>query len=215
MELSNRCNQIQENCWEENLQISIGTDTNLDEVYGQILVIKPSPNIREIGSEVRQEESGKKLWWGQLKQPSKVWLVVLPNQPMKFNKRKEVLNAIITGNLNTPKAHVGKFMGSLLITSPSWPQPKQENQGNNATTQAALHCLQKVPSVKNKQKYYKDSRCQIPQPPSSEMDLWLKIDNFPASFQAKKGGILSSWIIDFGASDHMTIDDHSKFYTFL
>lgn len=73
MELSNRCNQIQENCWEENLQISIGTDTNLDEVYGQILVIKPSPNIREIGSEVRQEESGKKLWWGQLKQPSKVW----------------------------------------------------------------------------------------------------------------------------------------------
>ena len=42
----------------------LGLNKNLDEVRGRILGTKPLPNIREAFSEVRREESRKKVMMG-------------------------------------------------------------------------------------------------------------------------------------------------------
>ncbi|KAG8374687.1 hypothetical protein BUALT_Bualt10G0021800 [Buddleja alternifolia] len=47
----------------------LGLHKNLDEVRGRILAIKPLPNIREVASEVRREESRRKVMMGTNQPP--------------------------------------------------------------------------------------------------------------------------------------------------
>ncbi|RVW39075.1 hypothetical protein CK203_084126 [Vitis vinifera] len=62
---------IQANCGtKETVQVFLGLNRELDDVRGRIMGIKPLPSLREAFSEVRREESRKKVMMGSKEQPA-------------------------------------------------------------------------------------------------------------------------------------------------
>ncbi|RVW65335.1 hypothetical protein CK203_058129 [Vitis vinifera] len=69
--IQNFFSNIQENCGtKETVQVFLGLNRELDDVRGRIMGIKPLPSLREAFSEVRREESRKKVMMGSKEQPA-------------------------------------------------------------------------------------------------------------------------------------------------
>lgn len=88
---------------------------NLDEVRGRILATKPLPNIREASSEVRREESKKKLMLGSFTHQFDIERLALVArgsypQPSDNRQKKGRLWCEHCKNLATIKKHARTFM---------------------------------------------------------------------------------------------------------
>ncbi|RVW29719.1 Retrovirus-related Pol polyprotein from transposon RE1 [Vitis vinifera] len=141
----------------------LGLNRELDDVRGRIMGIKPLPSLREAFSEVRREESRKKVMMGSKEQPTQHWmplplllghLIVV----VEIVRNGISLGVIIVRNQAIIRRLAGSFMANQLI----------ENQ-SHGLTEMAEHTTTGV------------------------------------AFTANRGG-MRPWIVDTGASDHMTGD---------
>ncbi|RVW45699.1 Retrovirus-related Pol polyprotein from transposon RE1 [Vitis vinifera] len=147
----------------------LGLNRELDDVRGRIMGIKPLPSLREAFSEVRREESRKKVMMGSKEQPAPT-LDGSALAARSFNsnggdrQKRDRLGVIIVRNQAIIRRLAGSFMANRLI-------------GNQSHDGDATETIE--PSWQ--WQYYRDS------PHASQ-------------------GRMKPWIVDTGASDHMTGD---------
>ncbi|RVW91952.1 Retrovirus-related Pol polyprotein from transposon RE1 [Vitis vinifera] len=161
---------IQANCGtKETVQVFLGLNRELDDVRGRIMGIKPLPSLREAFSEVRREESRKKVMMGSKSNLPQHWmplplllghLIVV----VEIVRNGIGLGVIIVRNQAIIRRLAGSFMANRLIGN-------QSHDGDATET------------IK----------------PSWQWQYYR------VAFTANRGG-MKPWIVDTGASDHMTGD---------
>ncbi|GAV80883.1 hypothetical protein CFOL_v3_24342, partial [Cephalotus follicularis] len=120
----------------QSYKFQLGLDKNLDEVRGRILPIKPLPNIWEVSSKLRREESRNKVMMGSR-----------TNQPTTEGSTLAVRCPPYATNDNQPRkgrpwcdhcrkpGHTKdtclKIHGKPADRKPSWPQLDRQSQGHN------------------------------------------------------------------------------------
>lgn len=116
----------------------IGLNKNLHEVRGRIMGQKPLPNIREVFSEVRREESCKKVMLGPQSTPQNLLepsaLAARGSMPNSNNKkgRQWCDHCRRTGHT---RETCWKIHGKPADWKPSRQQNDRESRGNTATTE--------------------------------------------------------------------------------
>ncbi|RVX02015.1 Retrovirus-related Pol polyprotein from transposon TNT 1-94 [Vitis vinifera] len=147
----------------------LGLNRELDDVRGRIMGIKPLPSLREAFSEVRHEESRKKVMMGSKEQPA-------PTLDA---------SALLLGHLIVVVEIVRNGIGLGVIIR--WQSTRAANSENTSVPE---------PSPFNKE----------------QMEMLQKLLSQVGSgsttgiaFTANRGG-MKPWIVDTGASDHMTGD---------
>ncbi|RVW83276.1 Retrovirus-related Pol polyprotein from transposon TNT 1-94 [Vitis vinifera] len=152
----------------------LGLNRELDDVRGRIMGIKPLPSLREAFSEVRREESRKKVMMGSKEQPAPTLdgsaLAARSFNSSGGDRQKRIgLGVIIPRSDRDGKAHVAANSESTSVPEPS---PFNKEQ---------MEMLQKLLS-------------QVGSGSTTGIAL-----------TASRGG-MKPWIVDTGASDHMTGD---------
>ena len=137
--------QIQEK--ERIYKFLLGLNRDLDEVQGRILSIKPLPSVREVFSEVRREETRRKVMLGAtVNQPNAEGSALAVRGPYLNTAKgsQPSINGFQKKN-NCPwcehcrrtghtKETRWKFHGRLADWKPT-PRPSQDSKGNVATTE--------------------------------------------------------------------------------
>ncbi|RVW52774.1 hypothetical protein CK203_076657 [Vitis vinifera] len=149
----------------------LGLNRELDDVRGRIMGIKPLPSLREAFSEVRREESRKKVMMGSKEQPA------------------PTLDASALGCSETCWKLHGK--------PADWkPKPRFDRDGRAHVAANSESTSVPEPSPFNKE----------------QMEMLQKLlsqvgsgSTTGVAFTANRGG-MRPWIVDTGASDHMTGD---------
>ncbi|RVW30614.1 hypothetical protein CK203_097625 [Vitis vinifera] len=116
---------IQANCGtKETVQVFLGLNRELDDVRGRIMGIKPLPSLREAFSEVRREESRKKVMMGSKSNLPQHWmplplllghLIVV----VEIVRNGIGLGVIIVRNQAIIRRLAGSFMANRLIGNQS------------------------------------------------------------------------------------------------
>ncbi|RVW40091.1 Retrovirus-related Pol polyprotein from transposon RE1 [Vitis vinifera] len=129
----------------------LGLNRELDDVRGRIMGIKPLPSLREAFSEVRREESRKKVMMGSKEQPAPT-LDASALAARSFNSMVEIirngigLGVIIPRSDRDGRAHVAANSESTFVPEPS-PFNKEQMEmlqkllsqvGSGSTTGIAL-----------------------------------------------------------------------------
>ncbi|RVW99258.1 hypothetical protein CK203_030722 [Vitis vinifera] len=148
----------------------LGLNRELDDVRGRIMGIKPLPSLREAFSEVRREESRKKVMMGSKEQPA------------------PTLDAF---------ALVAPACWKLHGKPADWkPKPRSDRDGRAHVAANSESTFVPEPSPFNKE----------------QMEMLQKLLSQVGSgsttgiaLTASRGG-MKPWIMDTGASDHMTGD---------
>ncbi|KAA8525055.1 hypothetical protein F0562_007081 [Nyssa sinensis] len=116
----------------------LGLNKDLDEVRGRITGLKPLPSVREAFSEVRMEESRKKVMMDHQLRLTALkdlhsWFKG-PNIKLETTDRKmDDLGAITAGRLVTPRRPAGRFMENPPDWKPSHPFNNRESRGHLAS----------------------------------------------------------------------------------
>ena len=187
-----------------------GLDKELDEVRGRILGREPLPSTREVFAEVRREESRRAVMLHKESAPSIVETSALMTSqpeynPQRLQKRQE---RPVCEHCHRP-GHV-KAKCWKLYGKPADYQPSNHTPRDSKGYQVSL--IEAAPNSSTEQSFFsKENLEQLYQ-------LWSSHQNTnpfaPSSSLVQKGIIgsvfhtskdnLDLWIIDSGATDHMT-----------
>ncbi|KAK3015974.1 hypothetical protein RJ639_007262 [Escallonia herrerae] len=193
---------------ERIFKLLLGLNKDLDEVRGRILGTKPLPSLREAFSEVRREESRKKIMMGRPGIQNSGESSALAaygtnykgsdNQPHKGKPWCD--HCCRPGHI---KEKCWKIHGKPANWKPRKPQP--ENRGYVATTEEKS-ISEDVVFSKEQLELLQNmfNQAQI-NPPVIGSGTIAQKGIFPSAFNSKVEKS-NPWVIDTGASDHMTGD---------
>lgn len=193
----------------------MGLDKSLDEVRGRILGTKPLPNLREVFSEVRREESRKRVMLGH--QASSIPEIpafattkdanldsgafVVRSNSQNYNDNRSRKGRPWCDHCRRP-GHLKETCWKLHGKPADWkPNKDREARGNVVISGASQHG--------NSAPFSKE-QLEVLQQLMQKGNNHTQTSNSSALHAAKSSS--SSWIVDSGASDHMT-GDRSFFTT--
>ncbi|RVW96881.1 Retrovirus-related Pol polyprotein from transposon RE2 [Vitis vinifera] len=176
----------------------LGLNRELDDVRGRIMGIKALPSLREAFSEVRREESRKKVMMGSKEQPAPT-LDASALDARSFNSSggdRQKRDRPWCDYCKKP-GHYKEACWKLHGKPADWkPKPRSDRDGRAHAAANSESTSVPEPSPFNKE----------------QMEMLQKLLSQVGSgsttgiaFTANRGG-MKSWIVDTGASDHMTGD---------
>ncbi|KAL6340655.1 hypothetical protein AAG906_010563 [Vitis piasezkii] len=175
-------------------------EQNLDEIGGRIMGVKPLPSLREAFSEVRREESRKNLMMGSHQQLNMAESSALKTQLAPFDNRQKIKGGRPWCDHCKKPGHSRETCWKIHGKPGDW-KPRQplekEGQGNHEQMEMLQKLLSPLLSV---QSQTGSSSNQV----IGSGTLAHK-GNFLSAFTAGKKR-KKPWIVDSGASDHMTGD---------
>ncbi|KAH9796155.1 retrovirus-related pol polyprotein from transposon RE1 [Citrus sinensis] len=182
-----------------------GLNKELDDVRGRILGTKPLPSIREIFAEVRREESCKRVMLGEPKSLTAPETSALAVQGSNNSNKGGQLWCDHCHKPNHTKEHCWRLHGK--------PTNWKDNRGNKRSPkgfQSATDTDQSVPKegvssvIPSFTKEQLEQLQKLLTPiPSSSLLAQKGIFQIPTIFHAS-AKVPDPWIIDSGATDHMT-----------
>ena len=183
----------------------LGLNKDLDEVRGRILGKKPLPKVREVFSEVRREESRRKIMLGGPNSTSHYEGSALAAKGPRHQQKKSRPWCEHCKKTGHTKDTCWFIHGKPADTKP----PRgRENRGNIAST--SMH---EIDIAESETSVFSREQMELLQ---KLFQQTIKTDgtNSSTASMAQKGNIVNamlvckgrttSWIVDFGASDHMT-----------
>ncbi|RVW56445.1 Retrovirus-related Pol polyprotein from transposon RE1 [Vitis vinifera] len=176
----------------------LGLNRELDDVRGRIMGIKPLPSLREAFSEVRREESRKKVMMGSKEQPAPT-LDASALAARSFNSSggdRQKRDRPWCDYCKKP-GHYKETCWKLHGKPTDWkPKPRVDKDGRAYVATNFESTSVPEPSPFNKE----------------QMEMLQKLlsqvgsgSTTGVAFTANRGG-MKSWIVDTGASDHMIGD---------
>ncbi|RVW95612.1 Retrovirus-related Pol polyprotein from transposon TNT 1-94 [Vitis vinifera] len=176
----------------------LGLNREFDDVRGRIMGIKPLPSLREAFSEVRREESRKKVIMGSKEQPAPT-LDASAFAARSFNSSggdRQKRDRPWCDYCKKP-GHYKEACWKLHGKPADWkPKPRSDRDGRAHVAANSASTSVPEPSPFNKE----------------QMEMLQKLLSQVGSgsttriaFIANRGG-MKPWIVDTGASDHMTGD---------
>ncbi|RVW93875.1 Retrovirus-related Pol polyprotein from transposon TNT 1-94 [Vitis vinifera] len=176
----------------------LGLNRELDDVRGRIMGIKPLPSLREAFSEVRREESRKKVMMGSKEQPAPT-LDAFALAARSFNSSggdRQKRDRPWCDYCKKP-GHYKETCWKLHGKPADWkPKPRLTEMAEHTWLPTLRAHLFPEPSPFNKE----------------QMEMLQKLlsqvgsgSTTGVAFTANRGG-MRPWIVDTGASDHMTGD---------
>ncbi|RVW87680.1 hypothetical protein CK203_041174 [Vitis vinifera] len=176
----------------------LGLNRELDDVRGRIMGIKPLPSLREAFSEVRREESRKKVMMGSKEQPAPT-LDAFALAARSFNSSsgdRQKRDRPWCDYCKKPD-HYKEACWKLHGKPADWkPKPRSDRDGRAHVAANSESTSVPEPSPFNKE----------------QMEMLQKLLSQVGSgsttgiaLTANRGG-MKPWIVDTGASDHMTGD---------
>ncbi|RVW54234.1 Retrovirus-related Pol polyprotein from transposon TNT 1-94 [Vitis vinifera] len=176
----------------------LGLNRELDDVRGRIMGIKPLPSLREAFSEVRREESRKKVMMGSKEQPAPT-LDAPALAARSFNSSggdRQKRDRPWCDYCKKP-GHYKETCWKLHGKPADWkPKPRFDRDGRAHVAANFESTSVPEPSPFNKE----------------QMEMLQKLlsqvgsgSTTGVAFTANRGG-MRPWIVDTGASDHMTGD---------
>ncbi|RVW18491.1 Retrovirus-related Pol polyprotein from transposon RE1 [Vitis vinifera] len=176
----------------------LGLNRELDDVRGRIMGIKPLPSLREAFSEVRREESRKKVMMGSKEQPAPT-LDAFALAARSFNSSggdRQKRDRPWCDYCKKP-GHYKETCWKLHGKPADWkPKPRFDRDGRAHVAANSESTSVPEPSPFNKE----------------QMEMLQKLlsqvgsgSTTSVAFTANRGG-MRPWIVDTGASDHMTGD---------
>ena len=176
----------------------LGLNRELDDVRGRIMGIKPLPSLREAFSEVRREESRKKVMMGSKEQPAPT-LDASALAARSFNSSggdRQKRDRPWCDYCKKP-GHYKETCWKLHGKPADWkPKPRSDRDGRAHVAANSESASVPKPSPFNKE----------------QMEMLQKLlsqvgsgSTTGVAFTANRGG-MKPWIVDTGASDHMTGD---------
>ncbi|RVW57098.1 Retrovirus-related Pol polyprotein from transposon TNT 1-94 [Vitis vinifera] len=176
----------------------LGLNRELDDVRGRIMGIKPLPSLREAFSEVRREESRKKVMMGSKEQPVPT-LDASALAARSFNSSggdRQKRDRPWCDYCKKP-GHYKETCWKLHGKPADWkPKPRFDRDGRAHVAANSESTSVPEPSPFNKE----------------QMEMLQKLlsqvgsgSTTGVAFTANRGG-MRPWIVDTGASDHMTGD---------
>ena len=174
----------------------LGLNKTLDEVRGRIMGTKPLPNLREAFSEVRREESRKKVMMGTHNSGSSLEGSALISRTASWDSRQKKGRPWCE-HCHKPghtKETCWKIHGKPSDWKPSRPSNDKEGRAYTAAnsdpfTKEQLEVLQKLFNQNIT--------------PTSASSLTVQKNTTPTG----NNNCSEPWVVDSGASDHMTGDD--------
>ncbi|RVW50981.1 hypothetical protein CK203_071298 [Vitis vinifera] len=195
----------------------LGLNKNLDEIRGRIMGVKPLPSLREAFSEVRREESRKNLMMGSHQQLNMAESLALKTQFAPFDNRQKIKGGRPWCDHCRKPGHsretCWKIHGKPVDWKPRQPLEK-EGRGNHVATDEQSPQPEASPFNKEQmemlQKLLSPLLSVQSQTGSSSNQVigsgtLAHKGNFLSAFTAGKKR-KKPWIVDSGASDHMTGD---------
>ncbi|RVX22922.1 DNA-directed RNA polymerase III subunit 1 [Vitis vinifera] len=176
----------------------LGLNRELDDVRGRIMGIKPLPSLREAFSEVRREESRKKVMMGSKEQPAPT-LDASALAARSFNSSggdRQKRDRPWCDYCKKP-GHYKETCWKLHGKPADWkPKPRFDRDGRAHVAANSESTSVPEPSPFNKE------QMEMLQKLLSQVGSGSTTD---VAFTANRGG-MRPWIVDTGASDHMTGD---------
>ncbi|RVW35969.1 Retrovirus-related Pol polyprotein from transposon TNT 1-94 [Vitis vinifera] len=195
----------------------LGLNKNLDEIRGRIMGVKPLPSLREAFSKVRREESRKNLMMGSHQQLNMAESSALKTQFAPFDNRQKIKGGRPWCDHCRKPGHsretCWKIHGKPVDWKPRQPLEK-EGRGNHVATDEQSPQPEASPFNKEQmemlQKLLSPLLSVQSQTGSSSNQVigsgtLAHKGNFLSAFTAGKKR-KKPWIVDSGASDHMTGD---------
>ncbi|RVX00220.1 Retrovirus-related Pol polyprotein from transposon RE1 [Vitis vinifera] len=156
----------------ETVQVFPRTNRELDDVRGRIMGIKPLPTLREAFSEVRREESRKKVMMGSKEQPAQHWMplpyysAIIRRLAGSFMANRLIGNQATMEMLQKLLSQVGSgsTTGIALTANRGGMKPWIVDTGasNHMTGDAAILQNYKPSSIKLTKDLYLDSVLHVP-----------------------------------------------------
>ncbi|RVX15883.1 Retrovirus-related Pol polyprotein from transposon TNT 1-94 [Vitis vinifera] len=202
----------------------LGLNKNLDEIRGRIMGVKPLPSLREAFSEVRREESRKNLMMGSHQQLNMAENSALKTQFAPFDNRQKIKGGRPWCDHCRKPGHsretCWKIHGKPVDWKPRQPLEKEGRDNHVATDEQSP---QPEASPFNKEQMEMLQKLLSPLLSVQSQTGSSSNQVIGSGTLAHKGNFLSAfiagkkrkkpWIVDSGASDHMT-GDATIFYTY-
>ncbi|RVX02081.1 Copia protein [Vitis vinifera] len=176
----------------------LGLNRELDDVRGRIMGIKPLPSLREAFSKVRREESRKKVMMGSKEQPAPT-LDASALAARSFNSSggdRQKRDRPWCDYCKKP-GHYKEACWKLHGKPVDWkPKPRSDRDGRAhvAANSESTSVPEPSPFNKEQMKMLQKLLSQVGSGSTTRI-----------AFTANRGG-MKPWIVDTGASDHMTGD---------
>ncbi|RVX04556.1 Retrovirus-related Pol polyprotein from transposon TNT 1-94 [Vitis vinifera] len=195
----------------------LGLNKNLDEIKGRIMGVKPLPSLREAFSEVRREESRKNLMMGSHQQLNMAESSALKTQFAPFDNRQKIKGGRPWCDHCRKPRHsretCWKIHGKPVDWKPRQP-PEKEGRGNHVATNEQSPQPEASPFNKKQMEMLQKLLSHLLSVQSQTGSSSNQV--IGSGTLAHKGNFLSAfttgkkskkpWIVDSGASDHMTGD---------
>ena len=154
----------------------LGLNKNLDEVRGRILGFKPLPSVREVFSEIRREESRRKVMLGTQTSSKNLENLALATRGTQSNNNNNQTKR------NRPWCDHCRKSGHTKETcwhihdkpadwKPSWPQQNREGRPNTAEPKK-VHLIP-VRSANSNWRHYKKCFSRLFNPLEQRLVLYL------------------------------------------